>query len=37
MKGLINFKNNDNKCFFCRHLNPLKTHPERITKLLTRF
>ena len=31
MKGLINIKNNDNKCFlWChiRHLNPLKTHPE---------
>ena len=35
MKGLINTKNNDNKCFlWChiRHLNPLKIHPERITK-----
>ena len=35
MKGLINIKNNDNKCFlWChtRHLNSLKTHPERITK-----
>ena len=35
MKGLINIKNNDNKCFlWChiRHLNQLKTHPERITK-----
>ena len=35
MKGLINFKNNDNKCFrWChiRHLNPLKIHPERIKK-----
>ena len=34
-KGLINIKNNDNKCFlWChiRHLNPLKRHPERITK-----
>ena len=32
MKGLINIKNNDNKCFlWChiRHLNPLKIHPER--------
>ena len=32
MKGLINTKNNDNKCFlWChiRHLNPLKIHPER--------
>ena len=35
MKDLIKIKNNDNKCFlWChiRHLNPLKTHPERITK-----
>ena len=35
MKGLINIKNNDNKCFlWCRirHLNPLERHPERITK-----
>ena len=35
MKGLINIKNNDNKCFlWChiRHLNLVKTHPERITK-----
>ena len=35
MKGLINTKNNDNKCFlWChtRHLNLLKTHPERIAK-----
>ena len=35
MKGLINIKNNDNKCFlWChiRHLNQLKIHPERITK-----
>ena len=35
MKGLINIKNNVNKCFlWChiRHLNPLKIHPERITK-----
>ena len=35
MKGLINVKNNDNKCFiWChiRHLNLLKIHPERITK-----
>ena len=31
MKVLINIKNNDNKCFL-RHLNPLKIHPERITK-----
>ena len=32
-KGLINIKNNDQKCFLCchvRHLNPIKTHPERI-------
>ena len=35
MKGLINIKHNDNKCFlWChiRHLNLVKTHPERITK-----
>ena len=35
MKGLINIKNNDNKCFlWChiRHLNLVKTHPERIAK-----
>ena len=35
MKGLINIKNNDNKCFlWChiRHLNLVKSHPERITK-----
>ena len=35
IKGLINIKNNDNKCFLwfhIRHLNPLKIHPERITK-----
>ena len=34
-KGLINIKNNDNKRFlWChiKHLNPLKTHPERISK-----
>ena len=36
MKGLINIKNNDNKCLlWChiRHLNPSKLHPERITKV----
>ena len=35
MKGLINIKNSDNKCFlWChiRHLNLVKTHPERIAK-----
>ena len=35
MEGLINIKNNGNKCFLwynIRHLNPLKIHPERITK-----
>ena len=35
VKGLINIKNNVNKCFlWCdiKHLNPLKIHPERITK-----
>ena len=34
VKGLINIKNNNNKCFLrchIRHLNPLKRHPERIT------
>ena len=33
-KGLINFKNNDRKCFlWChvRYINPVKIHPERIT------
>ena len=32
-KGLINIKNNDQKCFlWChvRHINPIKIHPERI-------
>ena len=36
IKGLMNIKNDDNKCFLwyhTRHLNPLKTHPERITKV----
>ena len=36
MKGLINIKNNDNKCFlWCHiiHLNPQRIHPERITKV----
>ena len=35
MKGMINIKNNDNKCFlwcYIRYLNLVKTHPERITK-----
>ena len=35
-KGLVNIKNNDQKCFlWChvRHINPLKEHPERITKI----
>ena len=34
-KGLIDIKNEDQKCFlWChvRHINPLKLHPERITK-----
>ena len=34
-KGLINIKNNDNKCFlWChvRHLNLIRKHPERINK-----
>ena len=32
-KGLINIKNNNQKCFlWChvRHINPVKIHPERI-------
>ena len=36
VKGLINIKNNDNKCFlWChiRHLNFEKRHPKRITKV----
>ena len=35
MEGLINITNNDNKCFlWChiRHLNLVKTHPEKIAK-----
>ena len=35
MKSLINIKNSDNICFlWChiRHVNLVKTHPERITK-----
>ena len=35
-RGLINIKNNDQKCFlWChvRHINPLKEHSERITKI----
>ena len=34
-KGLINFKNNDQKCFlWChvRHINPVEDHPGRIKK-----
>ena len=34
-KGLINVKNNDQKCFlWChvRHINPLKEHPEKVKK-----
>ena len=34
-KRLISIKSNDQKCFLwyhIRHLNPLKIHPERITK-----
>ena len=34
-KGLINIKNNDQKCFiWChiRHTNPVKINPERITR-----
>ena len=35
MKGLFNIKNSDNKCFlWChiRHLNLVKTHPEKVKK-----
>ena len=35
-KGLINIKNNDQKCFlWChvRHINPLKEYPERMTRI----
>ena len=35
-KGLINTKNNDQKRFlWCHvsHINPVKEHPERITKI----
>ena len=35
MKGLINIKNNDNKCFlWChiRHLNLVERNPQRITR-----
>ena len=35
-KGLVNIKNNDNKCFlWChiRHLNPLIKDPQRIPKV----
>ena len=34
-KGLINIKNDDQKCFlWCHvwHINPVKIHPERITR-----
>ena len=34
-KGMINIKNNDNKCFLWCHVRPLnllKKHPERINK-----
>ena len=34
-KGLINIKNNHQKCFlWChvRHINPVKIHPKRITR-----
>ena len=34
-KGLISIKNNEQKCFiWClvRHINPVKMHPERITR-----
>ena len=34
-KGLINIKNNDQKCFLWYHIgniNPVKIHPERTTQ-----
>ena len=34
-KGLINIKNSNEKCFLCchaRHIDPVKTHPERIPR-----
>ena len=34
-KGLINIKNNDQKCFLwfhVRHINPVEDHPGRIKK-----
>ena len=34
-KGLINIKNNNQKCFLqchVQHINPLKIHPEKITQ-----
>ena len=35
MKGLINLKNKDHKCFMWCHvrlINPTNSHPERISK-----
>ena len=35
-KGLINIKNNDQKCFLwshVRHINPVKEHAERIKNI----
>ena len=40
VKGLINIKNNGNKCFlWChiRHLNPLKRHAERKTEAVKKW
>ena len=34
-KGLLNIKNSDQKCFiyrYVKHINPIKTHPERTAK-----
>ena len=39
-KGLINIKNNNQKCFlWChvRHVNPLKDHPGRIARIDKNF
>ena len=39
-KELIDIKNNNKKCFvWChvRHINPVKMHPERITRKIKNF
>ena len=40
MKGLINIKNNNIKCFlwcYIRHLNPLKIYPESIKNQIEKY